>query len=404
MQRYRLAEYQTTTGVPLAPSVRDELRRLVPSITITPSTGEDDRYDLTPGSWVGTVNLGTVGFEIRPKLPISRLLFLLSFVLDPKRWQDAPFDFKEEDSLYEAVIPAFIAHTRRALRPSVLQGYRREEDALLVVRGRLRFDEQVKRRYGRFPPVEVGFDEFTEDIVENRLLRAAIDRLRRLGPRSLAARQSLRAFDSALERVSLVTYDQRRLPDLRYTRLNARYRPAVELAKVVLRSSSFDIAEGAIHATTFLVDMNRVFEDFVLVALREELNLPTSTIEQGIQGALWLDTTSQVMLRPDISIWNSRQCTFVGDVKYKRIQAEGILHPDLYQLLAYCVATQLDTGLLIYAAGEVDHPVVHTIRHLGHQIEIRTLELAGEPTQILAQIATLARRIEDLQREAQLAA
>ena len=58
MQRYLLREYQTTTRIPLSPLERDELRRLVPSLTITPSTGEEDEYDLTPSSMVGTVNLG----------------------------------------------------------------------------------------------------------------------------------------------------------------------------------------------------------------------------------------------------------------------------------------------------------------------------------------------------------
>jgi hypothetical protein len=48
--------------------------------------------------------------------------------------------------------------------------------------------------------------------------------------------------------------------------------------------------------------------------------------------------------------------------------------------------------------------VVHTINHLGRRIEVRTLDLAGEPTQVLAQIAGLARRIETLQHAAQIAA
>ena len=46
----------------------------------------------------------------------------------------------------------FVAAVTRALPRGVLQGYRSEEDALPTVRGRIRFDEQIKRRYGRFPP------------------------------------------------------------------------------------------------------------------------------------------------------------------------------------------------------------------------------------------------------------
>jgi len=48
--------------------------------------------------------------------------------------------------------------------------------------------------------------------------------------------------------------------------------------------------------------------------------------------------------------------------------------------------------------------VVHTINHIGHRIEVRTLDLAGEPTKIVAQIAALARRIETLEQAAEVAA
>lgn len=43
---------------------------------------------------------------------------------------------------------------------------------------------------------------------------------------------------------------------------------------------------------------------------------------------------------------------FVGDVKYRRTAPEGGPQPDLYQLLAYVVATNLRFGLMVYSAGE----------------------------------------------------
>jgi 5-methylcytosine-specific restriction enzyme subunit McrC len=64
--------------------------------------------------------------------------------------------------------------------------------------------------------------------------------------------------------------------------------------------------------------------------------------------------------KPDLSWWRGRRCLFVGDAKYK-LTEEGRL-ADLYQLLAYCIGTGLDTGLLIYAqqpSGPVQHQVVH---------------------------------------------
>ena len=42
------------------------------------------------------------------------------------------------------------------------------------------------------------------------------------------------------------------------------------------------------------------------------------------------------------------------------LASTGSKHADLYQLLAYCVATRLPRGMLIYAAG-VAEPVTHRV-------------------------------------------
>jgi 5-methylcytosine-specific restriction enzyme subunit McrC len=284
MRHLTLAEYKTTEQVELTADERDALRDVAPSIGITPSRHSEGHYDLTPSSLVGVVDLTTLAIEIRPKLPFERLLFLISYSLGRQGWRDVPFDLERADSLVEAIVPGFVSQLRRALRRGVLQGYRTEEDALATVRGRIRIDDQLRRHFGRLPPVEVRYDEFTEDIEENRLLKAAIERLKRLRIRSDAVRRSLRAFDLTLAGVQAVEYDPRRLPEISWTRLNERYRPAVELAKLILRATSFESRHGNVHASAFLVDMNQVFEDFVVVALRDELRASDRQLPQGARG------------------------------------------------------------------------------------------------------------------------
>jgi 5-methylcytosine-specific restriction enzyme subunit McrC len=289
------------------------------------------------------------------------------------------------------------------LRRGVLQGYRVEEDALPTVRGRLRFEDQLRRRHGVFPPAEVRYDEFTEDIEENGLLKAAIARLGRLRLRAERTWHALRAFDDALANVRLVEYDARRLPDIAWTRLNERYQPAVALARLILRAVSWDLSHGPHAATAVLVDMNQVCEDFVILALREELRLSECAFPQGALGrGLRLDLAGKVTLQPDISWWDGARCVFVGDVKYKRVNVAGIKHADLYQLLAYTIAADLSGGLLIYAAGEGD-PAVHSVRHARKELQVVTLDLAGDPDAILSQIASVAERVRDLRARAQLA-
>ena len=393
-RREVLREHRPSFGVELSPEQRDALRRVAPSVSVTPTIGTVDRYDLTPGSHVGAVRLPDLDIVIRPKVPIERVLFLVSYTTG-RWWSPEHADLADASDLVEAVIPGFTAQLRAAYRRGVPQGYRVEEDALMTIRGRPRMDLLVQRRYGRVPPVDVVFDEFTEDILPNQLVRAAIARVERLPIRNASLRWPLRAIDNSLSGVSVPAFDPRHVPEVRYTRLTERLRPAVELARLIIAGASFDLAAGSVGAGAFLVDMNKVFEDFVVMALRDALRVGPSVLVQGSHGRpLHLDVARRVPLKPDIAYWEAGHCRFVGDVKYKRIEYEGYKNADLYQLLAYCVATDLPGGLLIYAAGESE-PFRHEVVNLGRVLEVVTLNLEATPSELLGQVQAIADRIND---------
>ena len=94
---------------------------------------------------------------------------------------------------------------------------------------------------------------------------------------------------------------------------------------------------------------------------------------------------------PDLSWWAESRPLFVGDAKYKKPD-RGFQHADIYQMLAYCTAADLPSGLLVYAAGE-DTPVTYKIRHTGKTIEVASLDLQGTPEDILGEVRGLAARV-----------
>jgi 5-methylcytosine-specific restriction enzyme subunit McrC len=389
--RLRLSEYRTEYAVPLSIAERDALRD-VRDLTVQPSPGTSGRYDITPGSTIGAFEVGSLAVQIRPKVPIDRVLFLLSYTHSSSTWQATGFNFDEEDSLVEAIVPGFIRQVQQATRRGLLQGYRTEDDALTTVRGRIQMNELVGRRHGIMPPIDVHYDEFTEDIEINRLIKAAVTQLRSLRLRSSTSVTALRSLDGSLASVSAVAYDPRRLPSIAWTRLNEHYRPAVALAKLILQSSSFEHRHGSVRFCGFLIDMNKIFEDFVVVALREALGLDERHFRQG-DARLRLDEARRVTLQPDISWWEGGTCRFVGDLKYKRAGSHGAHNPDVYQMLSYLIAADLPAGLLIYAAGEPDE-VVHDIVNIGRCIAVNTVDVSGSPEQILVRIGRVAQQIK----------
>lgn len=392
VDRLILQEHRPTERVHLDSWQVDALRRAVPDLTIIPSTGLGEHFDLTPAATIGTIELGGWSVEIRPKIPIDRLLFLISFALDGASWQPNEVDYHSTDTLVDAMAPLFASQVARALGPGVLHGYRTEEDALHVIRGRIRFGDQLRRRFGDRLPVEVTYDEYSDDIAENQLLKSAIWRIGRFRlPARVAG--ALRRYDSLLDRVTLNRYMAPATP-IGWNRLNQRYRPAVALARLILSAGSIDVGDATHRADGLLVNMNKVFEDFVLAALRKAMKLDATQLVQGAAGhRLHLDAGGRVGLSPDLSWWNAGECVFVGDAKYKRLTSTGIKHPDLYQLLAYLTATRLSTGVLIYPLTEAES-VDHHVPGANAQLLVRSIDLGGAPSAILATVDALANELE----------
>ena len=450
-----LTEQQTAQALALGSAQRDALRRLVPELTVTPSLDRPGRYDVTPGPWVGALQLAPSGptgtgasrrgcglaVQIRPKLPMASVLFLLAYTLDPRAWRSAPVDLAAT-SLADALVPALVALTRAATRRGLLHGYRSEDASLTMVRGRIRLDDQVRRRWGSAPPVEVRYDDFTADVLENRLLKAALLRAQQLCT-SPACRDGVAALLARFAPVGDEPFQSRHVPVVPETPLNAHYAAALRLARLVLAGTSVDLGHGQAAGTAFLVDMNQLFEDFVVVALRQALGLDEQTFPQqigwrhGDGGArpgyrrarhrrLPLDASGSVHLRPDLSWWEHGRCCFAGDAKYKRARAAGpigadlpdvapgALHADLYQLLAYTVAAGLPGGLLVYAGGgdQTDSPGRaarratdtgdgrYHITAAGTTLYVAALDLSQPPAHILQQVEALARRVRALRDQA----
>ena len=399
MRQIDLQEYQQSEAVELTRDERDELRDVLPSLAVEPAEGLDGAYWLKPGSTVGAVEIGDLSVLIRPKIGIPQLLSLACYAMGVFKPQEKRlFDFEEEtETPPDTLALALHAAARRAFSRGLLHGYRTEEEALHTVRGRIRFADQIRQRFGIPLPIEVRYDEFTDDITENQLVKAAAIRLGGMRLRSQQARRNLGWIAAMLENVSSVESFPKDVPDVRFDRINEHYRDVVGLSRLILRHSAFESERGVVHATGFLMDMNTLFQEFVTVALREALGVSEQVfLEKKIDT---LDDDGKIHLRPDLTWWHGRDCQFVGDVKYKGIENESVPNADLYQLLAYVTALNLPGGLLIYAQSKAEM-ATYTVRNSGRRLEVAALNLGGSLDAVLKRVDVLAERVKALRDEA----
>lgn len=404
MREINLGEYAPTEYT-LSEAERDTLLHhgTTLGVRVEPLPGGNGAHRLTAGATVGAAEIDGLSVLIEPKIPIPQMLSLACYAAGAtERREERLFSFSQSDALPDVLALALVSAARKAFARGLLRGYRAEDEALQTVRGRVRLEEQMRRRFGMGLPVDVTYDEFTEDILANQLVRTATERLGRMRLRSLEARGGLGAIAATLENVMPVEFRPSEVPEVRFDRLNEHYRQAVGLSRLVLRHSAFESQRGSVRAFGLLIDMSVLFQEFVTVALRERLDVHDSTLrsDRNLPRTITLDEDGAEKLEPDLSWWDGPDCSFVGDAKYKKLTGRSVPNPDLYQLLAYTTALDLPGGLLVYAHGEEVDLAPRRVRHSGRRLEIAALDLSGTLEDVLKRVDHLAYKVRRLRDEA----
>jgi 5-methylcytosine-specific restriction enzyme subunit McrC len=349
-----------------------------------------ETWMLVGNSRVGVASGSGWELRVRPRLAVPQLFFLLAYAADPKGWKDQSAEFAFESELLGAIASGFSWHALRAIERGLLRGYVGVDERLTTIRGRVRFADQIARSISLPLPVEISYDDYTEDILENRMLKTATLALLHLPRVPVLARKRLLKLRGLLDAVSLLDRPREAsIPAL--TRLNQRYGTALRLAELILHASSIDAAKGTYGATAFVFDMNRVFEDFVTIALREAMQPYGGTVKEQWTGSL--DHHRQLPIRPDITWWAGTTCLAVADAKYKALELKGMPNSDAYQMLAYCTALGLGRGFLVYAHESGEEPRSHNVLNTTCVIEVRTLDVEKKPADLLEQVRGLAEEI-----------
>ncbi len=342
-----LQEWSTAEDLELtAPQV--ETLANTDQFLLRPQPGTSQRWRLSATNYVGVARVGGLELKVVPKVGVHRLLELLCTSLDRIYWDDQEVALGESDDLLRFVAESFTRRVEQVVRRGVLQGYRSLDESMFGLRGRIGMGRQMSRRCGLPLPVEVTYDDYTIDILENQLLLGAGRVLLRMGDLPIGVANRLRRLEVQLDGVRPRPASPPP-PRVAWTRINDRYRSAVTLARLILKSSSLDL-EGnpTTSSDTFLVDMNKVFEDVVGIGLQKVLE--GTGLRVLLQQTDHLDYRRNVEIRPDVVVRDtSGSVAAIADIKYKRPSTDKLSPGDVYQAVAYATRYGLDRVTLIFA-------------------------------------------------------
>lgn len=360
---------------------------------VEPAGGES-QWVLRANSQVGTIRVGDdIEIKITPKVAIRNVMFLLVGATMPSGWlRDAFTGYQAAPDAVAALSMLYARMMDEVLARGPQRDYRQMEEERVTLRGRIDMARQVRRPW-RVSPIASRYVDYTEDIDRNRYVKHAARLLLRTLGVPITARRQLRHNIARLDLVGddIPPID---LPDrMVFTRINRAYEPLLRLAKVIREAQTLGHQRGGLRASTFLLDMNRLFESYVEHAVRNALEGRCDVVGQDGQH---LDVDRRVRMKPDLLLRDSRSRgpLHVADMKYKISGDERGRNADYYQMLAYTTAYGLDSGTLLYAqlGDGVDLGEV-TVRRTGTRLRTLPVDLTGGPDDIKASVHAVAHRL-----------
>ncbi len=129
-------------------------------------------------------------------------------------------------------------------------------------------------------------------------------------------------------------------------RKTAPYSQALELARLIILNYSPDISTGKEKMISLLFDMNRLWEEFILIQIRKEL-VNSSYSVKGQDSQTFIGSN---YLKPDIVIQHDvdPKKIYIIDTKWKRPQNKSSSISDLRQMYVYNRFWKAQKAMLLY--------------------------------------------------------
>lgn len=382
-----ISEYETSqpirlTGGDLA------LAQTIPTDRLQVLPQPNGLFVFRASSFVGTIEFESVKLRITPKVDdLNNVLMMFAATAGVAEWSPRLSDYGGGD-LVTGVAELVLRTIDDATRRGLVQGYQTQEERLHTLRGRILMSELAARPWENWP-VPCRYDDFTADVAENRVLLAAVLLIRRWvyepGLRRLTQELRGRFMGVSTPDDPLAEADR-----IRETPLNEHYGPALTLARLLLGGLGIAHTVGDLSAVSFLVDMNRLFERWVGHELTQRLWPRIIVTEQEI---LPLSRKPTTRMNPDLIFRVGESRALVGDIKYKLTGSGLARNSDYYQLLAYTIAANVQSGVLIYCQADEAPARTITVEHSGQTLSCFPLSLAGDWQQVSSELDLLVRHI-----------
>jgi 5-methylcytosine-specific restriction enzyme subunit McrC len=350
-------------------------------------TGRRGRYQLTPTGHVGTIIGPGCRLVIRPKIPVRNLAHLL----DPAGPLPAADD-RVTPVQGDTVLDLLAGRLARLLEERATAGlhraYAERSEEGQFLHGRLDLPAQLRDQPGRKDRLHCRYEDFTTDVPCNQLARATAELVLRSPLLGDSVQQALRQALQGYADVTPAVLGPDLLQAAEPTGLTEGYRPLFELCRLLAEGLNPGEKAGATPCPAFLLDMERVFENYCVSSCVKPLHTGQGAYGKYIGAIQSLHRFGDLEMRPDLVLRQGEIPVLVLDAKWKK----DAVQQDIYQVLAYCAVLGGKQAMLVYP-GRRDGKRSYRFERAGITLTLRKLRVVGTRSECRRSAERLARSV-----------
>jgi 5-methylcytosine-specific restriction enzyme subunit McrC len=293
--------------------------------------------------FVGALQVGKTVIEVLPKADKRK-----ADKDNEKKWRDVligmlkavhGFDVKapsqsdlklKNNSVLDVYFELFVNEVEYLLHKGLVKKYRKTEGNLNALKGSLQFNKHISQNLVHKERFYTRYTTFDAVHILHIIIYRAIHVLKRINTNSTLIgkiNSLLLNFPEMPEiKISEASFD-----NLSFNRKTLCYQKAIEIARLILLNFHPDLSKGRNDVLALMFDMNKLWEQFVLVTLKKNKELKVRG--QNTRN-FWKPQVGKMRnIKPDITIETENEY-FVLDTKWKLVDNKPSME-DIRQMYAY---------------------------------------------------------------------
>lgn len=328
------------------------------------------------------------------EIPVQNLYHLLTYAWDQlEEAEQINVTAEPADTLLDLLARVLVQGTTHVLKRGLARDYLPQQELTGRLRGKLLLSDSIRQQTLPTARAWCAFDEFSHDILVNRLLKSAIHHLLTAPKLATSLRQDLRALYVRLGDVALVPApDVHLYEQVRLYRHTAHYRLLLSICRLVHEEVLLTQEAGDHLFRDFTGSDKRMatlFEQFVRNFYRQRQTHYKVQAEQLQWAVKAVDSQAEAVLpkmKTDISLTAASEKIII-DCKYYRkalkphYNKEKLISGNLYQLYTYLEHARRQKperrlrGLLLYPVVQQPLHFEYALTGTTDWLEVATINL-----------------------------